>query len=55
MTMGAKKCSKRRYRSKLDAKIALASTQAGHSSRREECRFYRCPSCFGWHLTSKKR
>ena len=23
------------------------------SSKREESRVYRCPMCFGWHLTSQ--
>jgi len=39
------------YHSKLDAKIALASTQRSRKSSREETRVYRCP-CGGWHLTS---
>lgn len=40
------------YRSKLEAKVALASTQRSKSSRREEIRAYRCV-CGGWHLTSR--
>ena len=46
-------CSKVRYRDKLSAKIALATARNGRSSRREERRYYRCPDCLGWHLTSK--
>jgi hypothetical protein len=41
-----------RYRDELSAKIALANTQRPTSSRREEARVYRCPSCRGYHLTS---
>lgn len=41
-----------RYRTKLDAKLALASTQRSRNPRREEHRYYRCPACKGWHLTS---
>ncbi|WP_186343712.1 hypothetical protein [Streptomyces sp. CFMR 7] len=41
---------KRRYRNRLDARIALANTR-----RRDhgEKRVYQCPGCHGWHLTSK--
>ena len=43
-----------------DARLVLefirrcAQTDAGRGvvSRRRECRFYRCPHCRGWHLTS---
>ena len=41
-----------RYRTKLDAKLARASTQRSRNPRREERRYYRCPACKGWHLTS---
>jgi hypothetical protein len=48
------KCSsdrqKIRYRNELDAKIALWSTSRRD---RDECRYYRCPRCGGFHLTSK--
>lgn len=47
------KCPKVRYRSKLDAKIALSRTQQSRASKREEARVYHCPNCKGWHLTSK--
>ena len=46
------KTRKIRYRTKLDAKLALASTQRSRNPRREERRYYRCPACKGWHLTS---
>lgn len=47
------KTGKRRYRDRVGAMIALASTQRAKSSDREEKRVYRCGHCFGWHLTSK--
>lgn len=48
-------CSKRRYRSEIDAKIALAKIQWQDKSRREkiETRVYKCPKCRGFHLTSR--
>ncbi|ROQ69199.1 hypothetical protein EDD93_3696 [Streptomyces sp. 840.1] len=42
-----------RYRDRLAAAIALASTSRSTASRREEARTYRCRQCRGWHLTSK--
>ncbi|MFJ6239814.1 hypothetical protein ACIQH0_37810 [Streptomyces griseus] len=41
---------KRRYRNRLDARIALANTRRRD---RGEKRAYQCPGCHGWHLTSK--
>lgn len=41
-----------RYRNELDAKLALASTQRSRNPRRKERRYYRCPECKSWHLTS---
>lgn len=32
---------------------ALAREFSGGATRRAECRAYACPSCQGWHLTSK--
>ena len=46
-------CAKVRYRDRIAALMALASTARGSSSR-AEVRAYRCPDCGGWHLTSKK-
>lgn len=46
---------KTRYVSERDAQVALASTVVARnvgSSRRHECRWYECPLCGGWHLTS---
>lgn len=46
---------KRRYRSALDAKIALAGSSANptRGGGNVEVRYYRC-QCGGWHLTSQK-
>lgn len=46
-------CAKVRYRDELGARIALASTHRSNDPRREECRYYRCPFCHGYHLTSR--
>lgn len=46
---------KLRYRDRLGAEIALASTERGRASSRDEKRVYRCPDCAGWHLTSRGR
>lgn len=49
-------CAKRRYRSEIDAMIALSSAGNSHDGRgKTERRAYRCPKCKGWHLTSKAR
>ena len=56
------KCSttgKVRYSEKIDAQIALANatrpTRRNDQNRpKEEKRVFRCPSCHGWHLTSKR-
>lgn len=48
------KSGKVRYRTLLDAKIALADTHRNPKSKRDEKRYYRCPYCDGWHLTSKE-
>lgn len=49
------KCPKRRYRSRVDALIAMSSIQGRDNSTRSksERRAYKCPQCRGWHLTSK--
>jgi hypothetical protein len=43
-----------RYRTHLDARIALLRTTRNTDSRRaeDEKRAYPCPDCRGWHLTS---
>jgi hypothetical protein len=55
MTPPGRTCptGKRRFRDSIAAKIALASTQQARHGRRNETRVYRCPSCAGWHLSSK--
>ena len=45
-------CAKRAYINKGEAKAALAWTQSSPSPRRQEIRFYRCPNCKMYHLTS---
>lgn len=51
------KSGKIRYATKLDAQLALVDTilRANRGkTKRQECRFYRCPLCRGgYHLTSK--
>lgn len=51
----SRKCGKRRYRSSIEAKIALADIQMKDSTNRakQELRTYYCKHCSGWHLTSK--
>nr|WP_243394815.1 hypothetical protein [Bifidobacterium imperatoris] len=51
-------CGKARFRTELDAKIALASVQRQRRGRvrdKDEKRYYLCPQCHGYHLTSKPR
>ena len=50
-------CRKIRYRDRIAALLALASAQRTDGSRRPklERRAYRCPTCHGWHLTSRTR
>lgn len=55
-TRGKCATGKLRFQSRLEAMIALVDTgKEGASSRRSEKRFYRCPQCFGWHLTSQQK
>lgn len=46
-----------RYKDKIAAMLALAKiTQQDKAGRpATESRFYRCPHCRGYHLTSKRR
>lgn len=56
-----RRCGKVRYPSKVDAVRALSSTSRaralddflGVRSARGEARVYRCPTCHGFHLTSR--
>jgi hypothetical protein len=59
---GHSRCrNKRRYREIQHVKDALLSTRYrrykddsnGLESNRNECRYYFCRSCQGWHLTSR--
>jgi hypothetical protein len=49
-------CTKVRYRDRIAALLALASTASKKHTAREktEKRVYRCPRCKGWHLTSQE-
>jgi hypothetical protein len=48
-------CSKIRYRDRIAALLALASTgRADQRREKNEVRAYRCPDCRGWHLTSQR-
>lgn len=47
------KCAKVRYRTKLDARIALVFINRKRDRGKAERSAYRCPFCYGWHLTSK--
>lgn len=53
----SKTCKKRRFPSKIDAKMAMADIMARDSTSRshQEKRIYFCPKCKGYHLTSKQR
>ena len=48
-------CSKKAYRKKINALLALVSCQikAKEDFKRREKRVYKCPHCSKWHLTSK--
>ena len=48
--MKPKRCKKIRYKTEVDAKIALAFMP--DKPKRKECRAYQCPKCRGFHLTS---
>jgi hypothetical protein len=54
---GTARCTKWRYRTRVDALLALARIQRRDSSGREkqEQRAYHCSRCFGWHLTSRPK
>lgn len=51
----ARSCGKRRFRSELDAKIALATIERVDDPKRAKLpqRAYSCPLCGGAHLTSQ--
>ena len=49
-----KRCSKRRYKDRVAAELALATIRREDKTHRgeQEQRAYRCPQCRGaWHLT----
>ncbi len=48
-------CTKIQYRTEREAKLALVAAITGKNrgrNHRRECRYYRCPTCHFWHLTS---
>lgn len=47
-------CEKHKFKTELDAKIALMRIQSKDNPRRpkQEKRTYLCPDCEKWHLTS---
>lgn len=49
------RCRKRRFRDEVAAKLALATIGRRDNAARPktERRAYPCPSCRGWHLTSR--
>lgn len=47
-------CMKLRYRDSVSAKLALAKLQRQDKPHHTEARAYRCRTCQGWHLTSRK-
>ena len=50
----SKRCGKRKYRDRISALLALASTTQNRKARgKDETRAYHCPICKGWHLTSQ--
>lgn len=46
-------CGKRRFMSATEAQMALLRIQGYGSRDVVPVRFYECPLCHGWHLTSK--
>lgn len=47
-------CKKRRYRTELDAQLALVAIKGHPLTPRIPGRVYRCGFCMGWHLTSQR-
>lgn len=53
-TAGSCRTGKMRFPTEIEAMIALADTNRGNAkSGRAESRYYRCPMCQGWHMTSQ--
>lgn len=46
-------CKKRRFDTEVEAEEALASCWRKRRGTRVETRYYDCPDCNGYHLTSK--
>ena len=55
-TLPRRRCGKKvRYHDRLAAVIALSRIIAQDRDGHDERRAYECPSCNGWHLTSKRK
>ena len=50
-----KSCTKKKFKDKLAAMFALSQAKrlGNFISKRNEKRFYYCPICKAWHLTSQ--
>jgi hypothetical protein len=47
------RCVKRRFTSDREARNRMHDIQERATEARVPIRAYKCPTCFGWHLTSK--
>jgi hypothetical protein len=52
--MEPRKCTKRRYRDEITAKLALFNIQMKDKPGHHERRVYECGLCGKWHTTSKE-
>lgn len=53
MRDGSVACSKVRYRTDVDAQLDLVRIHRLPNNGHKPIRFYRCPWCHGYHLTSR--
>lgn len=49
------KTGKVKFRSSVDAQIALCNTKTSDDPWRKEIRAYKCPFCRRWHLTKQEK
>lgn len=54
MPSGQVVCMKRRYRTEPQAMLELESVRRDPLTPKIPGRFYLCPHCHGWHLTSQE-
>ena len=52
-TSAATTCTKRRFRDRIAALLAIESHGRQKPRHKDTVRAYRCPDCKGWHLTSQ--